>query len=237
MATFGNIFLIPTDGYQTPLFEQPSEIWGDTTGAATGGEQHQQGQHLISSMNSLNLGSEEQQHCPPPPPPRGCLVPSKGFAANPPHGVVTTPVYRSRSSEASLRSRKLPNVEHLLLAGTNGMQRLLNFRQNGSNTCHQVGHRQEGPGQQKAPPSRSNRTSFNERRFSHHHGENALSPVKGTGRGPRHMDSRREVVATGARINSSSEEGLIRIQSILVSLLYVRQERDAQRKQISFPKR
>ncbi|KAL8447678.1 hypothetical protein Emag_004288 [Eimeria magna] len=226
MAKFGHVFLIPSDGHQAPPHEETSEIWGATAPAAV-----EEQKDFVSYMSSLSLGSKKQhQQHPHPPPPPPCVPPAKAIAAAAPSAVEANSS-SGRSGEAFFKSRRLPNVEHLLLAGVNGMQQLLQFRQ--SNNSQQTSRRQEGLAQQQLL-GKITGSGFSERRATHHHGENAVAPVKGTGRGVRHTDNR-TVAARGS--SSLLGDGHLALQSALVTVLHLQQQGNPQRKPVVFPKR
>ncbi|KAL8274592.1 hypothetical protein Esti_001495 [Eimeria stiedai] len=227
MAGFGHVFLIPSDGHQATPHEHSSEIWGSSASAA-GREQ----KDFVSFMGSLGMGSKKQHQQHPLPPP--CVPRSKLTAGPDPQAVEEAAASSGRPGEAFFKSRRLPNVEHLLLAGVNGMQQLLQFRQ--SSNSQQASRRQESPAQQQQLFGKRNSSTFNERRGVQFHGESAVAPVKGTGRGLRHADNR----GVAARSSSSSSllgEGHLALQSALVTVLHLQQQGNAQHKPVVFPKR
>ncbi|KAL8440547.1 hypothetical protein Efla_003218 [Eimeria flavescens] len=229
MDNFGHVFLIPSDGSQVTLADQSPEIWG----LAAGGDSRE----LVSLMGSLHLADKGRgKQGGPPEAPRGPFPPSaaagtKQLAEGGGQGSAAA----AGGGETLSKGRRLPNVEHLLMAGVSGMQQPLQFRQSLAQQATRKAEQQGAPQQVGGAPShlqagKVTSAAVRGGRSPASHTESA-SPVKGTGRGGRNSEK-----GIAGRGSSLLGDGHLALQSALVTMLHLQQQGDLRRKPV-FPKR
>lgn len=214
MASYGHVFLIPSDGSSTASQGQATPMW-------RGGTSGENGKDLFSLMASLGLSDDCKEQLP--------LRNSASGTAQPMAALGCESTNKGKRGEV-IRGRRLPNVEQLLMSHepvTHQPRDTLfgQILQPRQSAIQQMGRRQEGQHFGQLPVKCSPQATT-----TRHNHPDSPSTMKSSGHG--HQGEK----PSPTRSSSVLADSHLALQTALVTMLHLQEQGDLQRKPV-FPKR